>query len=151
MGYCVFSREGQFRILKAYEVEALEALGPLGEFAQGDTLVEAIECAGWEVETPETFPDLYKNLGEYAIVHISHTDKWHELDEQMLECLAPFVEPGSYLEFEGEESERWRYWFDGQQLVEDIPDIIWHAPPVVEQRPPRVSGLAEQMRQVFDK
>lgn len=46
-------------------------------------------------------------------------------ERHFLEALAPFVKPGSYLEWEGEDRERWRWDFDGQAMTQTTGRIIW--------------------------
>ncbi|QGJ92853.1 hypothetical protein PBI_BEAGLE_94 [Arthrobacter phage Beagle] len=46
-------------------------------------------------------------------------------EEHFLRALAPFVKPGSYLEWEGEDSQRWRQDFDGETMTEKSGRTIW--------------------------
>jgi hypothetical protein len=46
-------------------------------------------------------------------------------EEHFLEALAPFVKPGSYIEWEGEDRQRWRQDFDGETMTERSGRISW--------------------------
>lgn len=46
-------------------------------------------------------------------------------EEHFIRALAPFVKPGSYLEWEGEDSKRWRWDFDGETMRESTGRIVW--------------------------
>jgi hypothetical protein len=55
-------------------------------------------------------------------------DRWQEVYEEVFEALAPFVEPGGWInvEIDGEHS---RWWFDGQKLIELAGSIVYEEPP----------------------
>jgi len=40
-------------------------------------------------------------------------------------AIAPFVEPGGWIEMQGEDGERWRWFFDGQTVVEQNAKITY--------------------------
>lgn len=46
-------------------------------------------------------------------------------DENMLHVIAPYVEHGSYLEFEGEDGYIWRWVFKHKELYEVSAKIVW--------------------------
>jgi len=43
----------------------------------------------------------------------------------MLNAIAPWVKPGSYIEMSGEDGSMWRWAFDGSQCKEVYPKIEW--------------------------
>lgn len=45
--------------------------------------------------------------------------------ENFLDVIAPFVEPKSYMRFEGESQEFFEYVFDGKTMKEKIGKIVW--------------------------
>ena len=46
-------------------------------------------------------------------------------EEHFIRALAPFVTPGSYMEWEGEDRERWRWEFDGTTMTTKTGTITW--------------------------
>ena len=46
-------------------------------------------------------------------------------EEHFFEAVAPFVKPGSYIEWEGEDYQRWRWDFDGKTMTEKTGTITW--------------------------
>ena len=119
MGYCVSLRNYDFTIRNQNKQAALEALhkyereeAARNKFYrignQFDTLEDQLEDWCWSVETNEAgdIVELYlesERLGD--------EDRWFEV-------IAPFVEPGSYIDMEGEDSYIWRYYFDGEHCDE---------------------------------
>lgn len=49
-------------------------------------------------------------------------------DEEMLNVIAPYVEYGSYIEIDGEEGEKWRWFFTGKRCIQINPVISWPTP-----------------------
>lgn len=46
-------------------------------------------------------------------------------ENQMFKALAPFVEPGSYLDFHGEDGELWRWYFDGETMTQQFGRVVF--------------------------
>lgn len=46
-------------------------------------------------------------------------------EEHLLRCLAPFFRDGDYIEWQGEEGERWRYVFENGKMDILHPTVIW--------------------------
>jgi len=66
---------------------------------------------------------------------LTHSGKWNG-DVEWLQRVAKYIVPSEVcLEMEGEDSSRWGYAFDGVEMIELEPEIIW--PKVLEQ--PQVS------------
>ena len=56
-------------------------------------------------------------------------EKANPLDDDIFRLLAPFVEPGSYIEMSGEQGERWRWLFDGVTVKEETASLRWETDP----------------------
>lgn len=52
-------------------------------------------------------------------------EKWYQQIEDFADVIAPFVEPDSVIDFEGEQGEFFRYTFDGQTMREKAGTIEW--------------------------
>lgn len=51
--------------------------------------------------------------------------KWRSYARAMFEILAPFIKPGSLIEIQGEEGEKVRWEFDGEELVADYAEVMF--------------------------
>lgn len=49
-------------------------------------------------------------------------------DKELLSYIASFVEPGSFLEFMGEDGDLWRWYFHDNTVSEVRPQIQWNMP-----------------------
>jgi hypothetical protein len=71
---------------------------------------------GWEAHTdPET--------GNITGL-VFNSEKMSD-EKDLFTCLAPYVEAGSYIHFLGEDSEQWKFVFDGKEMKEKKPKLIW--------------------------
>lgn len=52
-------------------------------------------------------------------------EKWYQQIEDFADVIAPFVEPDSHIDFEGEQGEYFRYAFDGKTMREKAGTIEW--------------------------
>jgi hypothetical protein len=134
MSYSVTFREGSIALRAGAKSAALSALVSLaadGRLASADngrlcramlratTLESALRAFGWDSCSD-------------AAGDIVHT--WmigDELDhsEEMFRALVPHIEPGSHVEFIGEDGDIWRWSFTGQHMIETYPEFIWPLPP----------------------
>ena len=148
MGYYMSQVDGLFTIKAEYKNKALEAIKAMFEperlknEAQGGgwnagkktsswyswidterslackTLEAAIKEWGWEVETD---PD---ESGDIINVYFPENKQGQE--NLMFKAIAPFVEAGSFLHMMGEDSNQWRWFFDGEKMIEQYPEaIMW--------------------------
>lgn len=46
-------------------------------------------------------------------------------EDSLFRVLAPYVEPGSFIEMRGEDDALWRFWFTDGKCHEIYPDITW--------------------------
>ena len=97
------------------------------------TLEDALEELGWATDVIEQKKGKKrKTPGAGDIVGL-YFDREHLTDEveDTLDAIAPFVDEGSYLEFEGEDFCVWRYLFDGVKVEEIYPTVDWMKPLLV--------------------
>jgi hypothetical protein len=72
------------------------------------------------------FQTEYNEDGDLIKIYYESEKSWGEQD--LLKCLAPFVQNKSFVEFLGEDGERWRYWFNEGKLWVQHPEISWGDP-----------------------
>lgn len=70
---------------------------------------------GYEIE--------FNNDGDIVTIYFINEKVGDELD--MLKVIAPYVRAGSFIEMNGEDGHRWRYWFDGKTCVEQEGKIVY--------------------------
>lgn len=119
MSYCVSLMNYDFTIKNQNKPGALLAMHNF-ERAQAEkskfyrvgkqfnTLEEQMAYWYWQVETNEA--------GD--IVEISLENERLGEEDQWFDAIAPYVEPGSYIDMEGEDGYVWRYYFDGEHCEE---------------------------------
>jgi len=138
MSYNVYIKEQKFRIAANKKKAALDALKKSGVAVNAGTisLEGALEDLGWSLDV--ILQKKYKNgkkrktKGAGDIVSL-YFDREHLTDtvEDTLDAIAPFVDAGSYMEFEGEDMCVWRYLFDGEKVEEIYPTVDWMRPLLV--------------------
>jgi len=133
MGYCMNKRESLFNIRPENQGPALKAIKSLADketitdgsghhfswvdtkdFLFARTLDAAMRAWRWQLErVDDEICDIYfegSKLGD---------------DELLFQTIAPYVEPGSYIEMQGEDGLIWRWCFDGKTCTEKTAKIIW--------------------------
>lgn len=122
MGYYITVRDVHFKIKKHNFEKALEAIKELpphgwvdSRYTEADTLEEAMTCWRWEAG--------YNAEGD--IDYLLFIGEKLGNDEMFFTALAPYVEPDSYIEMDGEENALWRWCFDGQGMEEQFAEIRW--------------------------
>ena len=119
MSYSIYEKEQNFRIPADKKKDAFMALLAAGLATRCNisTLEEALNDAGW---IPTLVP-----TGDIVEVRLAQ-DEINDALQDTLDALAPFVDAGSYLEFEGEDGYRWRWVFNGKELDKiDQPITDW--------------------------
>jgi hypothetical protein len=82
-----------------------------------------LEDVGWEGGLPDLgvvfrlFNVVAAGAADRSISGLEFEGTLLEELEELFACLAPHVQAGSFLVWEGDRGNRWRYDFDGQQLV----------------------------------
>jgi hypothetical protein len=133
MGYCMSQCESDFFVpadkLGAM-VAAIQALH--GEETIGDSSgrhfswvpqnfhtisdpVESLRAWRWDAELDDE--------GNINVLYFGGEKVGDE--DTLFSAIAPFVKAGSYIEMQGEEGERWRWLFDGQEMTEKSATITW--------------------------
>ena len=134
MGYCMDQRASEFTIKAenmAGAIAAVKALdgaqdangasgySPRGAhyawvdngFGKHNTIEALMGAWRWCVETGNT------ETGDFVERIYFEGEKSGD-DMVLFKAIAPFVEPGSYIEMVGEDGYLWRFYFDGKTCVE---------------------------------
>lgn len=123
MGYDVlFCRDVQFFLPVERAPQALQALAadPKLDCGGCKTLEEALWQAGyWRATTDAS--------GNVIRLDYEGSSVWEDT-LATLEVIAPYVRPGSYVVLEGEDGYIWRWYFDGQQVIEQEARIVFDTP-----------------------
>ena len=132
MSYDIHVREQNFRLPASRTAAAFGALKKSGvRVNEGTTSLEdALEELGWAPDVKlQRKGTKRKTPGAGDIVGLT-SDREHLTDEveDTLDAIAPFVDEGSYLEFEGEDFCVWRYLFDGVKVEKIYPTVDWMKP-----------------------
>lgn len=108
------------------------------------TLPEALHVFRWNVKTDGDI-DLVN-----ALKHdLDHNPAWNTRDvlgvvfagenlgdeHELFNALAPFVEAGSFIEVEGDEGARWRWYFDGVRCHEQQARVVYGEAPDANRAP----------------
>jgi len=127
MGYCIDLTDNKFKIKKENEFNVLIALK---EFAEKNTHIRWVDNVVIEEANDifSAFEEIryilsYDDNGDFILSYYSG-EKLGD-DEVILNAIAKYVEPNSYLQFCGEDGEIFRYVFDGETCKEKIPKISW--------------------------
>ena len=132
MSTSIYTRRQKFRIPANRKAAAFGALKKSGVPVSDDTLTleNALWELGWATDViPQKKGKKRKTPGAGDINGL-HFDREHLTDvlEDTLDAIAPFVDAGSYLEFEDEHGCNWRYLFDGVKVEEIYPTVDWMKP-----------------------
>jgi len=129
MGYYISITESKFSIRADQKEGALKALRALAsqpsyawvekDWAQRPTLAKTLEDWRWELLEDESG----------NVTGICFTGQKQGDDAEMFNAIAPFVDPGSFIEVIGEDGYRWRWAFnkgeEGICLEEQWADVFW--------------------------
>lgn len=131
MGYNVVQEDTSFRVSVAKQLAALAAVKDLArkgtyrwvdndEYFHARDLLQALEAWLWYATI-----DVHGNVTGLVFQGEKMGD-----EDILFAAIAPFVEPGSFIQMLGEEGERWRYCFDGQAMRQkQAPAIDWDTVP----------------------
>ena len=139
MGYRMSMMEESFRLSNSRSAEALAAIKALAggetihdcsgphfswvdsqDFTSAKTLEEALRAWRWDPSLDDE-----GNIESLWFVGEKLGD-----DKILFQAIAPFVEPGSYLQMIGDDDSIWRWRFDGFHVHEEPGRIVFDAPPV---------------------
>lgn len=118
MGYGIYLQDHIFRMKKEHFAEAFAAVKtafPEGWTRNLRSFTEAMEDMGYH-----PYFDDDGNIQEFVYIG----DRLHG-DYEFWSAVAPYVETDSYIEFEGDDFERWRWVFKAGKLKVIYPTILW--------------------------
>lgn len=139
MGYGIRQVASKFHMGANSRIGAVQALRGLARecsqvgYSDSKSILKAPDFPGvmaalrFEVEVLD-----YSNTSHEYVVHdivgINFTGESYGAEDEVMEALAPFVSPDSFVEFVGVEGERWRYLFDGQKCTKQTAVVSWVDP-----------------------
>ncbi len=120
MGYHARVRRSELRVrVEDYEQVARAGSGPsfLSKTKKILTFDEALDYIGWQPVDPG------QQSGWVEVER--HCEKYREEEFLFWQTVAPVVEGGSFVEFEGEDGQLWRWDFRRGELNESEGHIAW--------------------------
>ena len=127
MGYCMNQREARFEIKKENVPAAFDALKRLAGNVKHlswvsnevvlamKTFADAMDEFQWGVDLDDAG----------NVVNIGFEGDKSGSEDDLFGALAPFVEPGSFIEMDGEDGAMWRWVFRNGEFLEVTPSVIW--------------------------
>lgn len=123
MGYCMYQVDCDFRIDASRMGElflALKRCEPnfyvsASDIEAASTVEELFNAWRWS-------PQFDEQNNMYAVYFEGEKAR---NEEAFLDCIAPFVDEGSFIEMKGEDDSMWRWWFTAEQCIEIRPKITW--------------------------
>jgi hypothetical protein len=144
VGYCISLTDSRFKINAADKMAAYKAVERLDQTGKkgGGSYAGGMQTQAWFswvdadfMARSETLEDIFDhwrypvgNDNDGNIVEIEFTGEKIGDENQLFAAIAPFVEHGSYLEYQGEDGAMWRYVFEGGQFREVSATVVWDAP-----------------------
>ena len=135
MGYCMEQQDSNFTIKPSNVAGALASIKALAgketitdssgrhyswvstkDFVKAETLSEAMNAWRWHVTCDEETGEVENILFEGEKIGD---------EDALFGAIAPFVEPDSYIEMQGEDGTLWRWVFDGKTCTEKKATISW--------------------------
>lgn len=121
MGYYISQRDCDFVIKAENMPEACETLQKLRDDKMQwppysiSEFVKNMRWWGYDTDFNEDGDciDIFKEQGKFVC------------DDEMFSSIAPYVEHGSFIEFEGEDGYLWRYVFTHGEMHEVSAKIVW--------------------------
>lgn len=127
--------DGCFEALKALnkrdELKTGGAWGLLPDGTSGQTERWFAWMAPNYDEICQSAEEIFQELGFESVTDGNGTLSLEEYDSKsgaedvFLAAAAPFVRPGSFIEWEGEDGDRWRQDFDGETMTTRIGTTVW--------------------------
>ncbi len=128
MGYYMIQVDSHFHIDANKIPAVIAAIHTLGnkneysnfawvnnEFVNSNDIVEVFGFWRWDISL--------NDKGDVS--YIAFNGEKLGDDFVLFKTIAPFVRAGSYIEMRGEETDMWRWYFDGETCVEKTPTISW--------------------------
>ena len=132
MGYCIDLQCGKFIIKKKYASEVVEALHDFAKnFTNDYNNNEMMWVNKNMLVKAETIEDCFKDIryplkfnknGDFTIDYFLGEKRGDDLE--IFNSIARYVEPNSFIEFQGEDGDVFRYVFDGEtceyEFIENV-------------------------------
>jgi len=139
MGYCIDQKDTVFKMKADNLPKALAALKAIagdkdrmgGGSSSGDCWFSWCDMSYVDEDNfGDAFAKLNWDVREYLdddgnIIDVEFVGEKSGDDEYILNTIAPFVEPGSYIEMHGEDGALWRWFFDGKTCEEKSATVTW--------------------------
>lgn len=128
MGYCIDVNRGTF----SFDVsKSNDVLQSIKDGIKNAKITEERWISFDILLNSETIEEAFEELrfelcidnDKYKIDYFSG-EKFAGYEEQLFKCIAPYVNDG-YLEYLGEDGDKWRYVFKNGECKEVYPKIIW--------------------------
>jgi len=128
MGYYITQKQSRFKIEAANIPFAHKALversksagtwswANMSEIRESENLTDAMSAARWDISTHPDSGNIYD---------ISFIGEKSGDESEPLKAIAKYVVKGSFIQFEGEDGEIWRHYFDGEVCKTIYPEISW--------------------------
>jgi hypothetical protein len=128
MGYYITQKQSNFKIVAANIPFAHKALtefsksvrnwswANMNDIRESQNLTDAMSASRWDIYTDKETGDIYD---------IDFVGQKAGDESEPLRAIAKYVEKGSYIQFEGEDGEMWRHYFDGEVCKTIYPEISW--------------------------
>lgn len=137
MGYNMRQSAASFKVKKENKAAVVKALQemPDDDYAYMDgsdwrdlnNIPDILGEWGWNVKMEQT--KTVENGDEIIrtgdVIGISFAGESIGDEHKMFQAIAPFVEPGSFIEMTGEDGSTWRWIFDGSTCEQKSPSIEW--------------------------
>jgi hypothetical protein len=138
MGYRISLEDVKFRIRADRKADALAAAKQLKSVEQkvGNGGNGTIRWFSWmngvdlsEIQTLEEMLESWRYEtvidADGNVVDLSFLGEKIGQEDLLWQAIAPFVEPGSFIEMSGEDGAHWRWIFDGETCQEQKAKISW--------------------------
>lgn len=133
MGYYIKLKAQKFSIKKENFDAALKAIQSLAN--NKETITDSsgrhfswVRQGFEELDTLPAILDEWRYIAKIdteGIYRLEFTGEKYGDDDLLFKTLAPYVEAGSYLEWLGEDGDKWRFTFDGKVMKQTRPKIVW--------------------------
>lgn len=122
MGYQI-DAGGPITIPASKHADALQALRDAGlDAGTSDTLRSAIAGDDGSTAT-DWWPTFDQQTGD--LIWLQYSGNQTGTEDDVLGALAPFVEPGGYIDFTGEDNEHWRHRFNGHTATQHAGKVVY--------------------------
>lgn len=130
MPYCAHTTDVNF-VIRADKLQAMLAKYDMDLEKVGCSVEDIFRGTGFYIEYDTSYDNethRWTRNGDISIYY--EDDSYHGNDtEVFLNNIAPYVEPGSYLAFQGEDDVCWAFYFDGETATEYDGEVYYPGMP----------------------